>query len=237
MRIIRTLLHQRLTTALLALAVLFAGWQCPARAQEFTPDNAWKTQGTPAGRVVWQHVGRVYLNPSNGQFVYAGYLVHIDAIDSSLFNGSPSESTAYFTFSTGVAHPAQLTPLPPNNDVDLALVSEGTFNVYYNAVPSGDWSNPASFSSGKLVATFARKESLLVEIGPVGFHNLSETLMSSHNFNFDGKTYNFERIALHGITFSQFFSTAPQVSGVTDFPAALAVAGVVWAVGTPEERH
>jgi hypothetical protein len=225
----------RLKNALtmIAIALTSTMWHSPARAQDFTPDNAWKTQEAPAGRIVWQHVGRVYLNPSTGQFVYVGYLVHIDGIDSSLFDGTPSESTAHFTFSTGVA---QLIPLPPNGDVDLALVSAGTFSVYYNATPSGDWSNPASFSSGKLIATFHRKESLFAEIGPVAFHNLSETLMSSHSFNFNDQTYNFDRIAPHGITFSQYVSTAPQ-SGVTDFPAVLAVAGVVWAVGDPSPRR
>jgi hypothetical protein len=217
----------RLQNALTVLAIALTStmWHSPVRAQDFTPDNAWKTQETPAGRMVWQHVGRVYLN-SNGQFVYAGYLVHIDGIDTPLFNGSPSESTAYFTFSTGVAPLAQLTPLPDNGDVHLALVSAGTFSVYYTAKPSGDWSNPASFSSGKLVATFARKESLFAEIGPVSFHNLSETLMSSHSFTFNGQPYNFDRIAPHGITFSQFCSNA-----------TLACAGAVWAVGEPSDRR
>jgi hypothetical protein len=178
---ITTLLHQAPTTALLALAVAFAGWQCPARAQGLAPDTASKRQQTPTGRIVWQHVGRVFVNPTTGQFVYVGYLVHIDPIDGSLFNGSPSESTAYFTFSNDVA---QLTPLANNNDVALDLVSAGTFSVYYNATPGADWSNPASFSSGKLIATFHRNESLFLQVGPVSFHSLSETLMSTSRFEF-----------------------------------------------------
>jgi len=59
-------------------------------------------------------------------------------------------------------------------------VSAGTFNVYFNSNPNGDWSNPASFSSGQLIATFARKESLFPEFGPIAFHSLSESLSSSH---------------------------------------------------------
>ena len=177
------------------------------------PNAAPKTQQTPAGRTVWHHVGRVFLNPTTGKFVYVGYLVHIDPINGSLFNGSPSESTAYFTFSTDLA---QLTPLPNNNDVALDLVSAGTFSVYYNATPAADWSNPASFSSGKLIATFHRKESLFADRA-VAFHSLSETLMWSSDFEFDGQTYNFNRIAPNGITFAQFFSTAPQ-AGTADYP-------------------
>lgn len=146
------------------------------------------------------------MNPNTGQFVYVGYLVNTDAINGSLFNGSPSDSTAHFTFSTDVA---QLTPLPNNNDVALDLVSAGTFSVYYNATPGSDWSNPASFSSGKRIATFHRKESLFSQLGSASFHSLSETLMWSANFDFGGQTYNFNRIAPNGITFAQFFSTAP----------------------------
>src|SRR5277367_2679251 len=103
MKTTRTHLHQGQVTALLALAFVFAGWQCPARAQELTPDIASKTQQTPVGRTVWHHVGRVFVNPATGKFVYVGYLVHIDPIDGSLFNGSPSESAAHFTFSTDLA--------------------------------------------------------------------------------------------------------------------------------------
>jgi hypothetical protein len=229
MKITDTFSQRTLTLApsLLVLAFALAGWQSQAQAQDATSDTVGKTQETPAGRIVWSHVGRVFVNPSNGQFVYVGYLVHIGGIDSSLFNGSPSESTAHFTFSTDIA---QLTPLPNNGDVALDLVSAGTFSVYYNAKPNADWSNPASFSSGKLIATFQRKESLFPQIGPISFHSLSETLLSSHNFEFGGQTWNFNHLAPHGITFAQFFSTAPQ-TGTAEYPVAFSGAGTVIAVG------
>jgi hypothetical protein len=228
MRSIRTLLHPRPAAALLALAVVFAGWYSPARAQEFNPNTAQKTQQTPAGRTVWHHVGRLFVNASGG-FVWAGYLVHIDPIDSSLFDGSPSESTAYFTFSTDQA---QLTPLPNNNDVALDLVSAGTFSVYYNATPSANWSDPASFSRGKLIARFNRKESL-VQLSPIAFHDLSETLGWSSNFVFGGQTYNFNRITPNGVTFTQFVSTAQQFDGPANYPVTFSGAGTASAVGTP----
>jgi hypothetical protein len=222
-----------LAPGVLALVFAVAGFQTQAHAQDVTPDAGWKAQEIPAGRVVWTHVGRVFLNPSNGQFEFVGYLAHIDGIDSSLFNGAPSESTAHFTFSTDVG---QLTPLPNDNDVSLNLVSAGTFKVYYNAKPDGDWSNPASFSSGKLIATFHRKESLFPMFGPIAFHSLSETLMSSRSFEFDGQEWNFKRIAPHGITFSQFFSTSPR-TGIAGFPLTFSGAGAVLAVGDPEDRR
>lgn len=207
----------------------------------FVPNNlvplttvAFAQERIPAAEVVWQHVGRIYLNPNTGKAVYAGYVVHLNGVTSSLFNGSPSEATAYFTFSTDVL---QLTPMPNNGDMALSLVSAGTFNVYYNASPNGDWNNPASFSSGQLIATFTRNESLFPEIGPFGFHSLSETLTSSRDFTFDGQTYNFNRTTPNGITFAQFFSTTPQ-TGTTDYPLAFAGAGATMAVGgsAPPQR-
>ena len=61
-----------------------------------------------------------------------------------------------------------------NGNIGLSLVSAGTFKVYYNTSPNGDWNNPATFSSGRLIATFTRTDSLFPAIGPIGVHNLSE---------------------------------------------------------------
>lgn len=182
---------------------------------------------TPASQVVWQHVGRIYLNPDTGKAIYAGYLVHINGVPGPLFNGAPSEETAFFTFGTDVL---QLTPLPNNGDIVLYLVSAGTFSVYYNASPNGDWGNPDTFASGQLIATFARQESLFPIIGPLGLHSLSERLLSSHDFTFNGQTFNFNRIAPHGITFAQFFSSTP-LAGIDGYPAAFPGAGAVIAIG------
>ena len=185
--------------------------------------------GVPAAEVVWQHVGRIYLNPNTGKAIYTGYVVHLNGIESPLFNGAPSESTAYFTFSTDIL---QLTPMSNDGDMVLSLVSAGTFSVYYNATPHGDWSDPATFSSGERIATFSRKESLFPEIGPIGFHALSESLLWSQSFTFDDQTLNFNRIVPNGITFSQFFSTTPLI-GTTSYPVAFAGTGSTIAVGGP----
>jgi hypothetical protein len=111
-------------------------------------------------------------------------------------------------------------------------VSAGTFSVYYNATPGANWSDPASFSKGKRIATFHRKESIFQLIGPVSLHSLSETLMWSSNFEFGDQTFNFNRIAPNGITFAQFFSAVPQ-AGTADYLVTFAGAGTVFAVGTP----
>ena len=206
-----------------ALTILLSGTSAPAAPQVGT---------TGANHVVWQHVGRIYVNPSTGAAIYYGYLVHINGITTSLFNGTPGEGTAYFTFRTDVL---QLTPLPNNADITLDLVSAGTFSVYYNPSPTGNWNDPDTFSSGTLIATFERQESLFPIIGPLGLHSLSESLQSSRNFTFDGQKFNFNRISPDGITFAQFFSSAP-LTGLTGGYSGYAVgfpgAGAVMAVGS-----
>lgn len=185
---------------------------------------------TPTNALVWQHVGRLYLDPTAGKALYVGYLVHLSGVSSSLFSGSPSESTAYFTFSTDVL---SLTPIPSNGNMALSLVSAGTFNVYYHSNPNGDWNDPSTFASGKLVATFTRTESLFPVIGSFGVHNLSESLRSSQSFDFNGRTLNFNRIAPHGITFAQFADMTP-LSGVAAYPVAFAAVGTTTAIGTKD---
>jgi len=165
-------------------------------------------------------VGRGYLN-ATGQGQVAGYFTNIKGISGSLFNGSPSEATAFFTFRSDVF---SLTPLPTNGDVGLNFVSAGTFSIYYNANPNGDWSNPNTFSDGQLVARFSRDETLFLQIGPVSQHVLTETLLSSQNFRFNNQTYSFSRLTPDGITLNEFVSNTP-LQGTTDFPFGLAFAG------------
>jgi hypothetical protein len=203
---------------LVAVTILLLGCLLPSEAQE----------EIPAAQTVWQHVGRIYVNPSTGKAIYAGYVVHLSGISASLFDGSPSEATAYFTFSTDII---SLTPIPSNGDLTLYLVSAGTFNVYYNASPHGDWSDPRTFSSGQLIATFARHQSLFPEFKTVGVHALSETLQSSETFTFNGQALNFKNMVPHGITFASFFSTTALKTKLADYPVAYAAAGTVIAVG------
>ena len=209
-----------LASTLAILTIVLFGRFARSEAQE----------ATPAARVVWQHTGRIYVNPKTGKAVYVGYLVHINGISSSLFSGTPSETTAFFTFSTDVL---SLTPLPSNGDFSLSLVSAGTFNVYYNKGPNSDWRDPGTFSRGQLIATFTREESLLPQLAAIGFHSLSESLASSRDFKFERQTLNFGRITPHGVTFAQFFSVAP-LPGVTEYPVAFAAVGSTIAIG---ENH
>jgi len=84
-----------------------------------------------------------------------------------------------------------------------------------------------------LIATFERQQSLYPVIGPIGFHSLSESLLSSQNFTFNGQAFNFNCISPDGITFAQFFSSTP-IPGAEfgDYTVVYAGAGAVTAVGS-----
>ena len=121
--------------------------------------------------------------------------------------------------------------MPSDGNVGLNLVSAGTFSVYYNERPNANWNDPSTFSSGRLIATFVRQESLFPLLGSIGTHNLSETLGSSHSISFDGQTIDFKHLTPNGITFAQFVNGSPFSSGITNYPLAFAVAGTTTAVG------
>ena len=131
---------------------------------------------------------------------------------------------------------------PSNGDVGLDLVSAGTFDIYYNSTPNGDWSNPDTFSSGQQVAHFMRPESLFLQVlqtdsaSPPPFesisqHALTETLVSSQSFTFKSHKYDFSALVPGGITLHELFSNTG-VQGVSGFPIGLAFAGNCLAVAS-----
>ena len=179
-----------------------------------------QAQAVPTSGVACHFVGRAYLN-AVGQGEVIGYFTDIQGVSGALFSGAPGESTAFFTFRSDVF---SLTPLPNNGDVGLDLVSPGTFSIYFNPTPNGDWSNPDTFSSGQLVARFTRTETLFLQIGPVSEHVLTESLAWARNFTVNGHEYNFNDLVPGGITLSELFSNTG-VPGVANFPVGLAFAG------------
>ena len=208
-----------LPQALTAMVVLLGGFICLSDAQTTSSERP-DTQGSASSGVACYFVGRAYLN-TTGQGQVVGYFTNIKGISRSLFNGSPSEASAFFTFRSDVF---SVTPLPANGDVGLVLVSAGSFSIYYNPNPNGNWSSPDTFSSGQLVAKFTRDETLLAQIGSTSQHVLTETLVSSQNFTFGNRTLNFSNITPGGVTLTEFISNTP-LPGVSGFPLGEAFAG------------
>lgn len=200
----------------------------------------------PAGAVACNFVGRAFLSADFSHGEVVGYFTDINGIGTadSLFDSSPGEQSAYFTFRS---NEFSLRSLPPNGDVGLDLVSGGTFNIYYNPTPNGDWNNPDTFSGdhpfpGRPIAHFMRPEVLFVQIlqsdvaSPPPFesiseHAITETLVSSQSFTFGGHQYDLSTLLPAGVTLHELFSNAG-VSGVADLPIGLAFAGNCLAVAS-----
>jgi hypothetical protein len=200
-----------------ALALLASGLANPVEAEP-----------TGGGDLVAHYVARIYIDPSTGQAQCVGYFTDIAGITASLFNGTPGEETAYFTFRSDVF---QLLPLPANGDVQPDLFTAGNYAIYLNPQPIRDWDHPDSFSSGQPIATFKRPESF-VSLLPQTFHSvIREELVSTGFFRFNGHNYDFSAIAPGGLTLMDVGSTTA-LSGISGFSLVLPYAGSAIAVGS-----
>jgi hypothetical protein len=130
----------------------------------------------------------------------------------------------------------QLQQLPANGDLQPDLFSAGSYKIYYNAQPIGDWGKLDSFSSGQSIAMFKRPESF-VSLFPQTFHSvIREELVSTQAFRFNGHNYDFSAIAPGGLTLMDVGSETP-LSGFSDFSAVLPYAGSAIAVGSNYSGH
>lgn len=217
----------------LALVALIGGLLIPAEAQK-----------TPTSAVACNFVGRFYLNPISLQGEVVGYFTNIHGIfngmSAPLFNGSPSERTAFFTFRSDVftlnALPAG--ELPANGDLVLFLVSAGKFNIFFHPAPNCDWSNLDTFSNGQHIANFTRPEVLDLQFKSISQHMITETLISSRTFTFKGYNYNFSELVPGGITLFETISNTPlPLPAPTSFSIVLPFAGSGLAVACEKDQQ
>jgi len=204
--------------AVLVLTLLCGGLTAPREAQAGC-----------AGSLATNFVGRFYFDPTTFQGFVVGYLPDITGIAGPLFNGPPDVGTAYFTFRSNVF---QFTQLPKNGDLQLSLLSPGTYAIYFNRIPMGDWSNPDTFSSGQPIAQFKRPEGLVLQFTDFFNHVIGEDLVETQPFIFNGHHYNFRNIAPGGLTLFNTVSSTPLLGmGISGFPFIFPYAGSGIAVG------
>lgn len=188
-----------------------------ASRSELSAENALAN----TGQVAWSAVARLAVNPVTGNTFVYGYLTQVIGMNGPFFNGAPSQATAYFTLRSNVAQEA---PLPANGDINLTVIQPWTFSIYLNSNPHGDWSNPDSFSSGRLVATFARRELLLTQIGSIAYEKATSVLTFSQDFIFQDQTVNFRRLA-PAVTITNLASSTPLPVVLPGFPIVLPFSG------------
>jgi hypothetical protein len=199
------------TTCLLA-AITVSGFVSQAKAAD----------RIPVGPVAMHQLGRA-LFAADGTAEVIGYLAFIKGISGSLFSGSPSEATAFFTYRSNRFSPQVVS----NGDISVFLISGETISVYFNSSPHGDWNNPDTFSSGQLVATLTRREPLLViNVGTMFNAFSSSELTNSHEFVFNGQTVNFKGLVPNGLTWLET-ATSTFLAGPPGFAAAQPLAGTM----------
>jgi|HubBroStandDraft_6_1064221.scaffolds.fasta_scaffold249924_1 hypothetical protein len=171
-----------------------------------------------AGQTAWLGQARGFINPSTGTAQVAGYFLFVEGAPGPFFSGNPSEATAFFTLRSDTL---SLTPPIANGpDLSATLFSPGTFTVYFNSSPSGNFADLDSFSSGKPIATFRRSTGIITGVaGSTGTSTFSAKLVSSRDFVFQGRTLNFGSLVPNGVTV--LITTSPTfMGGTTEFPVA-----------------
>ncbi len=184
---------------------------------------------TSPGEVASMSVSRGALS---NDFLHAfgyGYYTYINGVNGPMFNGAPSEATAFFTFKTSVA---TTFPLPQNIDEVMEVSSGATYDIYLNLNPSHDWSNPDSFATGQKVATFLRTGFILTGIGFAAFETFNSTLQFSQPFTFNGQTIDFKNLT-PGLRTSNMFGRLSAPSGLAGYPTFLSFSGNAVATHLP----
>ena len=171
-----------------------------------------------AGQNAQLGLARGYINPATGTAQVAGYYTFVEGTPGPFFSGLPSEATAFFTFRSDTV---SLTPPIANGpDLSATMFSQGTFTVYFNTSPGGNFSNLDSFSSGKPIATFRRSAGMITSVtGSTGTVTFSAKLISSQDFVFQGRTTNFRDLVPNGVT-TLITTSNNFVGGTAEFPIA-----------------
>jgi len=102
------------------------------------------------GEVAWYVTGRFYANGTKALDV--GYFLHLQGIEGDLFDGKPSEATAWFTFS---AEPFEVRRYT-NGGLPFSLSERGEFGIFLKETPGSSFDDPDSFATGQHIATFRR---------------------------------------------------------------------------------
>lgn len=188
-----------------------------------------------AGAVAFHFLGRFALFPPPQGPTLTGYIAFLENVEGPIFSGTPGVDTAHFTISfSGGPPPASLDP---GSNLRVNLFPPGaTFDVYYDATPDQDWSDPATFSDGLLVATFLESALMASNINEpdgsgVAYNLFSSELIYSKKFRFNGEKVDFGKLMRHGVTVNNFASRTP----VSFVPFTTAFSGTGIAIGGTDD--
>jgi hypothetical protein len=154
-------------------------------------------RATFPAEVAWYVTGRVYVDTA-GAIRDVGYFLHLQGLHGPLFDGTPSESAAHFTFQS---EPFQSTPVM-NGDLSIGIDSVGEFSLYLNRVPPATFDDPGTFGAGERIATFRRVSIVAgLTVPNVVIANVfSASLIWSTDFEYAGERQNVSELLPNGVT-------------------------------------
>jgi hypothetical protein len=151
----------------------------------------------PAGTVAAHMIGRMVVSP-DGVAELIGYFPFLEGIEGPFFNGAEAtEKTAFFTFRSSKFRVSvlrndpifHLRTAPAEGDAIL-------LRTYYQSTPNQEFANPGSFSSGQLIGEFQSKGTVTTVVPFTSTANTGSFLrITSADFTFRDKSYNFDRLA------------------------------------------
>jgi len=186
--------------------------------------------------LAWYATGRFY-EAEDGSLADYGYFLHLPFPGARMFDGSPGETAAHFTFA---ARPFKASGVS-NGTLSLGLDPVGEFSLYLQRRPAGTFDDPASFAKGDCIATF-RRTSLVVgttvglamgatTVPLVGTNVFSARLIASTPFEFDGHRHDLAEQVGRGITQFGIASETPVVPPPKGYTLVLPFTGSAIALG------
>jgi hypothetical protein len=179
----------------------------------------------PSSRLAWYALGRFWPTGPKGEQVFdAGYFAHLDLAGAEMFvpNQPLGPDSAYFTFSS---EPLTITPLQ-SGPLTVSVDTVGSFWVYHQRHPQGDFAKPESFALGTRIARF-RRPFLVVgaRLGDVGLTTFTAELVESTPFEHGGRTYDLGALLPNGITQWSVGTSSTSETDATFLGSAVAIGG------------
>jgi hypothetical protein len=153
----------------------------------------------PSSRLAWYALGRFWTAGEREVFD-AGYFAHLELFaDGEMFvpNQPVGPSSAHFTFFSEpfLLSRVQAGPLSISRD------TVGSFYLFYQRQPQGDFTEPTSFAQGQRIASFRRPFMVVTEgVGNLELTTFSAELIESTSFEHCGQTFDLRELLPNGIT-------------------------------------
>ncbi|HKA17398.1 MAG TPA: hypothetical protein VKN18_03695 [Blastocatellia bacterium] len=134
-----------------------------------------KKKGT--NDVALELIGQV-INPSAASSIQFGYLNYVNGIATPIFSGSPqNETTALLTFYSDTVTTGVI-----NNGPMRVIDRTGTFTIYFDSTPEGDFSNPDSFRDGMPVMVASLRHQVILDTVTGSFTTTFSLTLTSVDF-------------------------------------------------------